>query len=119
MAGINELNPIKAAGFGKEFTGVLQGLLLDIEGPDPAGTPHQLRQEEGVMAIAAGGIDNPVPLLYAILEKVVREANSSPQTDRVRQFVSSQMDIASPFYVTKRKKNIPFLENVIIKQDYF
>jgi hypothetical protein len=115
MAGTDDLHPMDAPRLCKEPASVLQGLLLDVEGPDLSCCPHQLRQEEGVMAVAAGGIDNPVPFSYAIPEKVMRKANSSPQTDRVRQFVSSQMDIAAPFYVMKRKKNIPFLENVIIK----
>ena len=63
-----ERHPFGQAGLDQALLGAGQGLRLNVKGPDLAGFAHQLRQQQGVLAVAAGGVHR----LVAWLDKLAQ-----------------------------------------------
>ena len=60
MTGFHQSDPLPQAGFIKRMCRPFQGWPLDIKGPDPTGGTCQQGQQQGVIAVAAGGVDQTV-----------------------------------------------------------
>ena len=50
---------------------------LHVESPHETCRPHELRQQQRIATIAAGGIDHPVPRLYPLPQKEVGKSHRS------------------------------------------
>src|SRR6185369_3064390 len=75
MTGKYELHPLVKPGLLQSLSCLFNGALLEIEGQHPPGLTCKLRQENGVLTVPAGGIDNQVSCPDALPEKKVRQRN--------------------------------------------
>jgi hypothetical protein len=60
MPAMDEYDRVEASRLGQSAGSRFNGFLLDVECPHPAVWACQLRKQQGVMTVAAGGIDNMV-----------------------------------------------------------
>jgi hypothetical protein len=84
MPGMDECDRVEAPRFGQPAGSRFKGLLLDVERPYTSARACQLGKQQGVMAVAAGGIDNAVSRMYETLQHQVRQGNRAPQQRYVR-----------------------------------
>ena len=84
MAGANQFHPLSQPGPGQSAGGLVDGSPLDVECPYPAAWAHQLRKQQGVMAVAAGGVNGPVSLMQKSMHEEVRQDYRPAQQGYVR-----------------------------------
>ena len=79
MPGMDEYDRVKILRFGQSSGSRFDGIFLDVESPYPADFPHQPGQQEGVMTVAAGGVNDMVSMRNKPVDKQVRKRDRPAQ----------------------------------------
>ena len=79
MAGIQQGYPLLQILLCQALGCTVKGFLLDIKGPDMPCFSNEMGQEQGVLAIATGGISDPVAGLDEATQEQMAEWDRSTQ----------------------------------------
>jgi hypothetical protein len=79
MPGMDECDRVEAPRLGQSAGSRFKGLLLDVECPHTSARACQLGKQEGVMAVAAGGIDDMVSMFDEAADEKMRKRDRTAQ----------------------------------------
>ena len=71
MTDLKQFHPAKDALPVQQFTRSIQGPLLDIEAPYPAGGTDQPCKQQGVVTVTAGCVCNPIAWAHLLLQQAM------------------------------------------------